>query len=213
MENSTFNPNIILMRFAPRRATLYFKWRFPRGEDKEETTRLFFMSTPCRPIPPSQFCSQPPKRFCFAIVGFWPDDYENEWYISNELNMNCRTPPRRFRLVFWAFDPMIMRMNDVLNEHELQETPEEVPLRIWAFDPLMRMNEVTWMSMSCRTPPRRLRLVFWAFDPIIMRMNDMFWMSMNCRTPPRRLRLDLRVLAQWLWGLLCFSSSEEVSQF
>ena len=64
MENSTFNPNIILMRFAPRRATLYFKWRFPRGEDKEETTRLFFMSTPSRPIPPSQFYMQSPKRCC-----------------------------------------------------------------------------------------------------------------------------------------------------
>ena len=72
MENSAVNPNIILMRSAPRRATLYFKWRFPRGEDKEETTRLFFMSTPSRPIPLSQSNMQPPKRCCHHFCSKLP---------------------------------------------------------------------------------------------------------------------------------------------
>ena len=42
-----------------------------------------------------------------------------------------------------GLDPMIMRMNDVLNEHELHDTPEEACLALWAFDPVvMRMNDV-----------------------------------------------------------------------
>ena len=62
------------------------------------------------------------------------------------MSMSCRTPPKRLRFAFWAFDPVIMRMNDVLNEHEvimrmndvlneheLQDTPGEAPLRFVGF--------------------------------------------------------------------------------
>ena len=111
-----------------------------------------------------------PRRGLLSIVGFWPSSNENEWCFE------------------WAW--IAMKMNDVLNEHELQDTPEEAPLRILGFWPRNNEDEMMfWMSMSA-VPPKRFCFTLLQFlrrgSALHLCSSSEEVLLCTCAVPPKR---------------------------
>ena len=91
-----------------------------------------------------------PEEVPLSILGFWPDDYENEWGHLNEHEL--QDTPKEAPLSILGFWPDNYE-NEwyVLNEHELQDTPKEAPLRFEGFGPMiMRFTlfQFLWRGIS-----------------------------------------------------------------